>query len=265
MDERPISPVLKVLAAIMFLFMLAPVLVVIPISFSADNDMRFPPSGWSLRWYTAILHDAGMVAAFRTSLALGIITTILSMLFALPCAYAMVRLRPRGADLLASIFTAPLLLPSIVLGLALLVVFARLGLLATFPGVLAAHLIITLPYAIRVLSTALANLPLAAEEAAATLGAPPLATFVRITLPMMHGGLVATAALCFLVSFDEVVLSLFMTGPRLSTLPVEMFHHIENAADPLVAAVSMLLIVLTFAVVLVVDRSAGLTRTFAKS
>lgn len=264
MEDRPASPVLKALAAVMLLFMLVPVLVVIPISFSADNDMRFPPSGWSLRWYAAIFRDGGMVDAAWTSLLLAVATTLLCLAVALPACYALVRLRPPGAELMASVFTAPLLLPSIVLGLALLVVFAPLGLLATFPGVLAAHLIVTLPYAIRVLSTALAALPPAAEEAAATLGAPPLAVFVRVTLPMMRGGLAATAALCFLVSFDEVVLSLFMTGPRLSTLPVQMFHHVENAADPLVAAVSMLLIALTFVVVLVVDRTAGLSRTFAK-
>ena len=107
-------------------------------------------------------------------------------------------------------------------------------------------------------------MPAAVEEAALTLGATPLAVFAKVTLPIMGGGLAATAALCFLVSFDEVVLSLFMTGPRLTTLPVELFHHVENAADPLVAAVSMLLIVLTFAVVFVVDRTTGLARTFAK-
>ncbi len=264
MDERPVSPVLKLLAALMFVFMLAPVLIVIPISFSAATDMRFPPPGWSLRWYGAIFTDPRMVGAFGTSILLALATTAISMLLALPCAYALVRLQPPGASFLASLFTAPLLLPSIVLGLALLVVFAPLGLLATFPGVLAAHLVITLPYAIRVLSTALANVPAPVEEAALTLGASPLAVFAKVTLPIMGGGLAATAALCFLVSFDEVVLSLFMTGPRLTTLPVELFHHVENAADPLVAAVSMLLIVLTFAVVFVVDRTTGLARTFAK-
>jgi putative spermidine/putrescine transport system permease protein len=264
MDERPISPFLKLAAAIMFVFMLAPVLIVIPISFSADNDMRFPPSGWSLRWYGAIFRDPTMVSAFSTSMLLGIATTVLCLAIALPCSYALVRVRPSGAAFLTGVFTAPLLLPSIVLGLALLVVLAPLGLLATFPGVLAAHLVITLPYAIRVLSTAIEGLPMGPEEAAATLGAPPVSVFLHVTLPLMRAGLVATAALCFLVSFDEVVLSLFMTGPRLTTLPVALFHHIENAADPLVAAVSMLLIVLTFAVVFVVDRTAGLTRTFVK-
>jgi putative spermidine/putrescine transport system permease protein len=175
-----------------------------------------------------------------------------------------VRLKVPGADLLTSLFSAPLLLPSIVLALAILIVFAPMGLLGTFPGLLAGHLVVTMPYAVRILYTALAGLPLACEEAASTLGGHPFTVFRRVTLPLMMPGLMATAALCFLVSFDEVVFSLFLTGPRLSTLPVEMFHHVETKADPLVAALSVILLALTFLIMFVVDRTAGLARTFAK-
>lgn len=264
MDERPIHPALKALAALMFLFLLAPLIVVVPISFSGDRYLSFPPSSWSVQWYGAVFGDGRMVGAFWTSLWLAAVVTALSLAIGLTAAYALVRLKPRGADALGSLFTAPLLLPTIVLGLAILIVFARFGLLATFPGLVAAHLVVTLPYALRVLSTALSTLPIAVEEAAATLGAPPLTVFRRVTLPMMRNGLIGTAALCFLVSFDEVVLSLFMTGPRIATLPVAMFHRVEQQADPLVAALSVLLVALTLAVVLVVDRSAGLAKTFVK-
>lgn len=264
MDERPISPVLKAAVGLMFLFLLAPLIIVIPISLSGDAYMAFPPSSWSLKWYGAIFSDTQMTAAFSVSIILALVVTALSLLIGLPAAYALVRLRPPGAEALGSLFTAPLLLPTIVLGLAILLVFAPLGLLGTFQGLVAAHLIVTLPYAIRVLSTALATLPIPVEEAASTLGAPPLTVFFRVTLPMMRSGMVSTAALCFLVSFDEVVLSLFMTGPRLSTLPVAMYRHVEQQADPLVAAISVLLVVLTLAVVIVVDRTAGLAKTFVR-
>lgn len=264
MDERPVSLPLKLMALAMFAFLLAPLIVVVPISFSGDNYMMFPPTSWSLKWYPAIFASGKMTAAFWTSLLLAIVVTSVSLLIGLPAAYALVRLKPRGSEALAALFTAPLLLPTIVLGLAILIVFSRYGLLASFQGLVAAHLVVTLPYAIRVLSTALATLPIAVEEAAATLGAPPLTIFRRVTLPMMRSGLIGTTALCFLVSFDEVVLSLFMTGPRISTLPVAMYHHVEQQADPLVAALSVLLVVLTLLIVLVVDRSAGLARTFVK-
>lgn len=264
MDERPISPALKIAAGLMFVFLLAPLLVVVPISFSGDDFMAFPPSSWSVKWYGAIFANAGMMSAFWISLALAFVVTVLSLAIGLPAAYALVRLKPPGAEALASLFSAPLLLPTIVLGLALLLVFAPMGLIGSFQGLVAAHLVVTLPYAVRVLSTALANLPLTVEEAAGMLGAKPLTVFFRVTLPMMRSGMVSTTALCFLVSFDEVVLSLFMTGPRLQTLPVAMYNHVDQHADPLAAAISVLLVVLTLAVVLVVDRTAGLTRTFVK-
>lgn len=264
MDERPIPLPLKILACVMLAFLLAPVALVVPISFSADNYMSFPPSGWSPRWYVQFLHDSHMIGALGTSTLIAIIVTVLSMLIALPASYAIVRMRVPWANALLAFFTSPLLLPTIVLGLAILIVFAGAGLLGTFTGLVIAHLVIVLPYALRVLTTSLAGLPLSIEEAASTLGAHPFTVFRRITLPMMMPGIVATGALSFLVSFDEAVISLFLTGPRITTLPVAMYQHVETQADPLVAAISVLLIVLTLLIVLIVDRTAGLTRTFVK-
>lgn len=264
MEQRPISVALKLLAGAMFLFLLAPVLVVVPMSFSGDAYLAFPPSSWGTRWYGAIFRDARIVDAFFVSLWLGLAVTFLSLLIAIPAAYALVRLKPTGTDWLLALFTAPLLLPTIVLGLGLLIVLAPLGLLGSVAGLLLCHLVVTLPYALRVLVTALSTLPAAVEEAAATLGAPPSVVFFRITLPMMVPGIVAASVLSFLVSFDEVVVSLFMTGPKLSTLPVTMFHHVEDRADPMVAAISVLLVALTLIVMLVVDRSIGLGKAFVK-
>ncbi|MEJ1159680.1 ABC transporter permease [Prosthecomicrobium sp. N25] len=264
MDERPVSPFLKFCAALAFVFLLAPVLVVVPLSFSGEVFLSFPPKSWSLRWYEAIGQNPKMLDAFLFSLKLAAAVTITDLIVAVPAAYALVRLAPRGAEAMTSLFTAPLLLPTIVLGLAMLIVFARAGLLATPQGLYFAHLVVTLPYALRVVSTALSTLPIAVEEAAATLGASPLTVFRRVTLPLMLPGIVAAGALSFLVSFDEVVLSLFMSGPRLSTLPVEMYRHVETRADPLVAAISVLLVLFTLVIVVVVDRSLGLAKAFVK-
>jgi putative spermidine/putrescine transport system permease protein len=263
-DERGPSVGLTAVAVVMLVFLLAPLLVVIPLSFSGDAFLAFPPTSWSVRWYLGILAEPKILAACWTSLLLATTSAVLCLLIGLPAAFALVRLRVRGASLLSSLYTAPLLLPSIVLAIAILIVFARLGLLGTFRGLLAGHLIMTLPYAVRTLATSLAGLPPDFEEAAATLGGQPLTVFRRVTLPLMLPGLAATAALCFLVSFDEVVLSLFLTGPRLSTLPVEMFHYVETRTDPLTAALSVILLLITLVVVIVVDRTVGLARTFAR-
>ncbi len=263
MEETPISPALKVAAGLMFLFLLAPLLVVVPISFSGDNFMTFPPSSLSFKWYAAIFSDASMTRAFTMSLLLALVVTAISLVVGLAGAYALVRLRPPGADALASLFAAPLLLPAIVLGLAMLLVLAR-WVCSHLPGSGRrpsrdhAALCGARPVHGPVQPAA------AVEEAASTLGASPLIVFRRVTLPMMRSGLVSASALCFLVSFDEVVLSLFMTGPRLQTLPVAMYNHVDQQADPLAAAISVLLVVMTLVVVVIVDRSIGLTKTFVK-
>jgi putative spermidine/putrescine transport system permease protein len=264
MEQSSPSPALSILAAAMFVFLLAPVLIVVPLSLSSDTIMTFPPAGWSFRWYVQLLAEPKIISSFWTSLSLAVLSMTACLLVSLPAAYALERLKFPGAAVLSAIFTAPLLLPSIVLAIAVLITFATLGLLGSFEGLLAGHLVVTLPYALRVLATSIRNLPIVCEEAAATLGASPLAVFRRVTIPLMLPGIAATAALCFLVSFDEVVLSLFLTGPRLSTLPVAMFHYVETRTDPLVAALSVILVVVTLAIVILVDRTAGLARTFAR-
>jgi len=264
MEYSPKSWTMRVTVTVLFLFLLAPVLLVFPISFSGDEVLSFPPQSWSLRWYYAMADNRQMVSAFMTSLWLATVVTVLSLLIGIPATYAIVRLKVKGAQFLYNVFTAPLLLPTIVLGLAILIVFASSGLLGTFTGLVIGHLIVTLPYALRVLVVSLGNLGLICEEAASSLGARPLTTALRITLPMMTPGIVASTALCFLVSFDEVVVTMFLAGPRLTTLPVALYHHVESQADPLVASVSVLLILLTLAVVLIVDRTMGLTRAFVK-
>lgn len=264
MDARGARWPLGLAVAILFVFLLAPVLVIVPLSFSGETTMRFPPSSWGLRWYLALFADQRMLAGFRISLVIGTLVTLATLAIALPAAYVIVRLKTAGSEFLYNLFTAPLLLPTIVLGLAILVIFASHGLLGTFTGIALGHLVLTLPYALRILATALAGLPIMFEEAAATLGARPLAVFGLITLPLIAPGILSAAALSFLVSFDEIVITLFVAGPQVTTLPVEMYRHLESRSDPLIAAISVLMIALTLLVVLVVHRSMGLTRGFVK-
>lgn len=264
MDNNRMGLPMKLLVSILFLYLLTPVILVFPLSFSDDQTLAFPPSSWSLRWYRAIFGDGRMMDAFITSLGLATVVTLLSIVVALPASYAIVRFPSKVTNALFNLLTAPLLLPTIVLGLGILIVFASLGVMGSFSGLVMAHMTVTLPYALRVLTTSLTGLNLTVEEAAATLGARPMVVFRRITLPAMTPGLIAATALCFLVSFDEVVITLFLAGPRMTTLPVELYHRVEMQPDPLVATVSALIIGLTLAVVLIVDRSLGLNKTFVK-
>lgn len=261
--RRP-GPVLLLAALCGFALLLAPVLVVVAVSFSSGNFLTFPPPGLSLRWYLALFANDEILSALGTSALLALIVATLALMLGLPAAYAIARLEFPGRGLLAGLLAAPLLLPSLVLGLALLLALQPLKLVATWPGLVIAHLTLAVPFAVRILTTAIAAVPVELEAAARTLGAGPVRAALRVTVPLAAPGAFAAAALTFLVSFDETVISLFLVGPRLTTLPVELFRYAERRTDPLVAALSMVLVAIALAVVLLVERAAGLTKTLAK-
>ena len=254
----------RITIVVLFLFLLAPVVLVLPMSFSADAFLVWPPSGFSTRWYIALARDTGLLQAARNSLVLALLVCLAALSLALPAALVLARGAFWGQAAIVALLSAPLLLPTIVLALALLIVFVGYGLLGSWPGLILAHLLVALPYAVRVLMTAVASLPPAVEEAASSLGAAPWSVFRRVTLPLMMPGVAAATAIVFLVSFDEVVISLFVVGPQLTTLPVALFHYVESRTDPLVAAVSALLVVLTLAIVLILERALGLARALGR-
>jgi putative spermidine/putrescine transport system permease protein len=250
----------RLLIALLYLFLLGPLIVIVIVSFNADAYLSFPPEQWSLRWYGDLLANAAFVEGFRVSLVLATATTVVAVAIGVPAAMAISRHRFPGREFLITFFTLPLMVPGVVLGLGLLLVFSRLRLTATYPGLLAAHLIITVPFVIRTVATSLSTVVLDYEEAAQSLGATPGRVFWRITLPLIMPGIVAGAAVAFLVSFDEVVLTLFLIGPRLTTLPVEVFNYVQFRTDPLVAALSVVLVAISIAGVLLIERALGLRR-----
>jgi putative spermidine/putrescine transport system permease protein len=261
---RRAGPLLRLFAVCGYALLLSPVFVVAAVSFSAGQFLSFPPPGLSTRWYAALFANAEIMSALATSVLLAAIVASLALLLALPAAYAIARLQFPGRRALSDLIAAPLLLPSLVLGLALLLALQPLKLVATWPGLVLAHLTLAVPFAVRILTTAIAAVPAELEAAARTLGASPFSAALRVTLPLSAPGMLAAGALCFLISFDETVISLFLVGPRLTTLPVELFRYTESRTDPLVAALSMLLIGVALAIVLLVDRAAGLTRTLSR-
>ena len=251
------------LATVGYVFLLSPLAVVTVLSFSSGQFLSFPPPGFSLRWYAALLASGPVLEAAGTSVILAAIVTACAVLAGFPAALAVAR---GGAPpWVAGALSLPLLLPTLVIGLALLMVLQPLGLLATWPGLALGHLMVVLPFVVRLLVTAFSTLPRDLEDAAATLGARPLAAFLHVTLPLAAPGAIAAATLSFLLSFDETVISLFLVGPRLTTLPVTLFHYAETRIDPMLAALAVSLIVLTLAVLLAVDRLVGVTRALGRA
>jgi putative spermidine/putrescine transport system permease protein len=254
----------RIYVTLIFCVVFIPMAIILVISFSADSYLSFPPSGWSLRWYGTVLGNASFMQGFRNSAIIAVIVAALSLALGLPAAYALVRIDFPGRTLIRNLIIAPLILPAMMLGLGILMVFTPAGLVATYPGLVLAHLVMTLPFSIRILQTALSNLGTDVDEAAMTLGARPLQVFLQITLPRLMPGVIASTAIALILSFDEIVLSLFIVGPRLQTLPVALYRYVDERTDPMVAVLAVLMIALSLAIVLVVERSIGFAKAFGR-
>jgi len=241
-------------------FLLAPIVVVVLVAFTPEGWLRIPTTRFSLRWFRAIAHHPEFIEAFRNSVLIGLASATASTVLGTAAATALVRYRFRSRDLVAAFLLSPLMVPTVVTGVSLLYFFTRIGLAATIPGVVVAHVVVTLPYVVRTVSASLAGFDRTLERAAMNLGAGPWRTFLRITLPCILPGVSAGAIFAFIVSFDELTVSLFVTGPRLSTLPIRIYNYITYVTDPLVAAVSAAIVFGTLGAVLALERLLGLDR-----
>jgi len=248
------------LIAALYLFLLAPIIVVFIVSFDTRPYLAFPPSTLSLDSYRQVLHNQAFVHAAGVSLAVGVITALLALAAGVAVCLALRQSQARWRDAFSWLFVSPLLVPNIVIGVALLLILSQLQLLDTYTGLIVAHFGITIPYVVRTVSMSLQSLDPRCEEAARMLGASPWRTFWRVTLPLIQPGLIAGAAMAFLISFDEAVISLFVTGTQVSTLPVEIYRYIEYRTDPQIAALSVLLILISLAMTMLIEKMVGLRR-----
>jgi putative spermidine/putrescine transport system permease protein len=243
-------------AALIATFLLAPLLVVVPVSFSDSTLMQFPPPGWSLRWYRAYFDNPAWIDATWMSLKTGLAVAVLSTALGIAAALGLSRARFPGRAALQTFILSPLIVPVIILsvGLYYLYSFARLN--DTFLGLVIGHLVLTFPYATVVISASLEDFDQILEQAARGLGAAPFTAFRRITLPLIGPGVAVAFLFGFLTSFDEVVVAIFITGPETITLPRKMWEGIRFELNPTIAAVSTLLIGISWILMLI----AGLLR-----
>ena len=243
-------------------FILAPLVIVCVVAFTPLGYISLPTDRVSLRWFAAILDNPRFISAFWLSLGLGCVSSIIATALAIPAALAIARHRFPGRDALSAFLLSPLMIPHIVLGVAFLRFFSTLGINGTFAGLAMGHVIVILPFALRLVLAAATGMDPAIERAAVSLGASRITVFRRITLPLIFPGIVSGWLLAFITSFDELTMSVFIANPSTTTLPVRMFLQIQDTIDPMVAAVSALLIAGTLVLMLVLDRIVGLERLF---
>lgn len=242
------------------LILLAPLIVVVGVSVSESQFIAFPPNGLSLRWYQQVLSSDAYLAAGWISIQIAIMVTLFATVIGGAAAIAIHRRQLPFSDLLATLFLSPLVLPTIIYAIGMLMFWsAAFG--PVSPLVLAiSHTVIALPYVVRTTLAVLAESDPFLEEAARTMGANRMQRLWFVVVPQCVPGLAAGAFFAFNISFDEAVLSLFLRGPSLTTLPVQIYGQLEFSPDPSVAAVSTIMIALTIALIFVIDRMLGLTK-----
>jgi putative spermidine/putrescine transport system permease protein len=258
--------VLNGTAGLSLLFILLPLLLVTWLAFFRQEIPSFPPEGYSLQWFGAVLNNKSFVSGFILSAQVGVAATLIGLALAVPASLAIVRRRFRGRGTVSALMLMPLVVPGVVLGTSIYVfqieteMASGLPLLGSTSGLVAAHALIVIPWAARLVTASLASFDPAIEEAAKNLGAGPWTTFRRVTLPSIRPGIVAGALFGFVTSFGNLEMSLFLLGAGRTTLPIAILQYLEWKIDPTVAAVSVMQIVLIGIAMLMTDRYVKISR-----
>jgi putative spermidine/putrescine transport system permease protein len=229
-------------AVLVILFLLAPLIILVPMSFNESSLLTFPPQRWSIRWYERYFNDRAWLSATILSLQAAVVVALLSVTLGTLAALGITRSRFAGRALVQAFILSPLIVPVIIIAVGLYYMFSFVRLNGTFTALVIAHTVLTFPYATVVITASLEKFDVRLERVAMSLGATPFTALMRVTLPIISPGLVVAGLFTFLISFDEVVLAIFITGPQTATLPRKMWEGIRFEINPTITAVSTLLI-----------------------
>lgn len=254
------GPIALTFNALFLIFILAPLFVVCWVSFTPEGFLSMPTTEFSLRWFVAILDHPEFISAFLFSVYLAFGSATVAVALAVPAALATARYRFPGRGMIMAFFMSPLMIPHVVLGVAFLSYLSSLGWAGTYVGLVACHVILIMPYALRLVLASVTGMDKAAEQAARSLGASRWTTFRRVTIPLIMPGVTGGWVLAFITSFDELTMTLFIASPSSTTLPVRMYQHITENVDPLIASVSAVIIFITMILMFVLDRIFGLDK-----
>lgn len=245
---------------LVLLFLIGPFFIIVAAGLSAGESLAFPPQGLSFRWVIKVFQIDSFRESFALSMALAVFGTLAALILGVPIAYALSRYKLPLGETLRTIVSAPIIVPGIIVGLALLRYLVVPLDVEVVSALFAAHTALILPYAVRVVSASLNNLRSDIEEAAVLLGASRLGSFFRVVLPNIRSGILAAFILGFVTSFNQVPVSLFLSGPGVRTLPIDMISYLETTYDPSVAALAALLAFLSIAIVFLAERFLGFSR-----
>lgn len=240
--------------------LVSPTIVIFITSFTDSYSLKFPPEGFSFRWYDEVFNSPQLIAAAATSFKVALATAAISVLLGVPAALHIARSNAPWARFLDNLFMSPLVLPALAFGLALVMVVTTLGFALSIYWLIVGHVVVSVPFVLRTTIASLARMNPALLESSASLGASALYTFRRVTVPAIRAGVLAGTFLAFMWSFDNIPVSLFVADARTEVLPIRLWQIIQASLDVRAAAASGLLILLTLALMVIFERAIGLSK-----
>jgi putative spermidine/putrescine transport system permease protein len=250
---------LRITVVLIYAFLLAPIVIIVVAAFNSGAYLTFPPEGFSLRWFETFVRSRSFTRSLYFSLELAALATVLSTALGTAAALYVTRARGRLLDLVRLLMIAPLPVPGILTGIALLIFFYAVGLgTKGFPELVIGHTLICLPFVFLVVTAVLVGFDRTLEEAARNLGAGPWTTFRRVTLPLIKGGVISGAIFAFITSYDEFNISLLLHGVGTTPLPIQLFDFLRFSFDPTAAVAGTISIAMALVVVLITQRLVGL-------
>jgi len=242
---------LYVLAALIMVFLVAPTLIVIPMSFSESQYLEFPPREWSLRWYRHYLDSPEWIRATKTSLKAAFFTMLVATPLGTMAAYGLFVSNIRFVNLVFVVLVTPILIPVILVAIGVFYAYVKIKLVNSLLGLVLAHSILAIPLVLVVVSSALKSYDMSQEMVARSLGASRPRAFLLVTLPQIRFSVITAALLSFLISFDEVIIAMFVSGGENSTLTRNMLNALRDQIDPTIASISTIMIVISSALLVV--------------
>ena len=245
------NKLLTIFAVLVFAFLIIPLIIITVTAFGGGNAITFPIESFSMKWFLNVFSLKSFRKSFLTSLEI-------AFLVGIPAAYALARSGMRGKGILKSVFLSPTIVPGIVIGFVLYQFLVLSLRIPVYAGLLAGHFMVTLPYVIRVVGSSLDQFDFSVEEAAWSLGCGKISAFFKVVLPNITSGISAAFMLAFINSFNNIPVSMFLSGPGVSTFPATLMNYIEYNYDPTVSAVSVLLMAATVIIMVIVDKTLGI-------
>ncbi|MBX2853713.1 MAG: ABC transporter permease [Rhodobacteraceae bacterium] len=248
---------LYIFSGVVMILLVAPTLIVIPMSFSASQYLEFPPENWSTRWYEHYLNSPEWMSATFTSLKAAALTSLIATPLGVMAAYGLHTSSFRFSQMIFVLLITPMMVPLILIAIGAFYVYVKLQLLYTLTGLVLAHTVLALPLVLIVTGSALQSYDMNQELAARSLGAPRWKAFLTVTLPQIRFAVITSALLAFLTSFDEVIVAMFISGGDNATLTRSMFNALRDQIDPTIASISTVMIAITSALMVVSQVMGG--------